>query len=171
MTTRLAASVAAMLALAFAGCGGDDEDKGTTTTAAPSSGGSDTQQVEAAVKGYAGALVKRDGGKACGFMTPQLQNDMLAAMRKDPQASKVIGDKNCAEALNFIFGATKGNEQIEKAIEAVGGIKVSGVKVSGDKADAKWAMNVSGQKLEEPTNLRKVDGKWLVNCCLGPGGG
>lgn len=160
------AALASTLLIALAGCGEDAD-----APQAPDAGGPPAEQVEAAVEGYSKALVGRDGGKACGFMTKELQASMLKAMRADPSASRFIEGKDCPAALKFIFDATKGNEDVEAALDAVDAIKVRDIEVRDDKATARWTMDVEGQKLDQPTELRRVDGRWLVSCCLGPGPG
>lgn len=159
---RLAA-LGLTIALALAGCGDDAE--------APDAGAPAAEQVAAAVEGYSKALVGRDGGEACGFMTKGLQESMLEAMRADPSASRYIEGKTCPQALDFIFDATKGNDDVETALEAVDAIRVKDVKVTGDKATARWTMDVEGQQLDQPAELRHIGGRWLVSCCLGPGAG
>jgi hypothetical protein len=126
--------VAAVVALALAGCGGGDE--------APSSG-----EVDDVVADYAHAFGGGDGERACELLTDEARDAFVK------RVSSVVGTTDCAEAMAKLqsFAGPTITGPFEDAT-------VEDVEVDGDRATADL---VADGHTEEVT-LESVDGDWLL---------
>jgi hypothetical protein len=154
--SKLASLLAVGLIVVFAGCGGGDK------SGSGSSGGSDKTQVEASFRTYLDKLAAKDGAGACDAMAPSLQQKMLAAMEKAGAGALVKG-KSCGDVLDFI---AEQSASYNKAASALKDAKIANVKITGDKATYDWTLTVSGQTVNNKGEATKIDGKWLVSCCV-----
>lgn len=132
---RLPASILAVLALSLTACGG--------------SGDKDAKEIRSTVTTYVTAFVDKDAAKACSLLTES------AKQRLSAQQGAAGGscEKTIAKILE-VFVKPNVATQLKQ-------IKVTGVKIDGDTATVETEPNFGGQS--KPTELKKVDGKWLVN--------
>ncbi len=131
--------LAAVVALAAGGCGGSDGG----------GAGKDEEQIRTAVTDYVQAFVDKDASAACALLTEQ------AKQRLAQQAGAAGG--SCEKTLGQVV-KTFVNPQTAKQLRK---IKVDTVKVNGDTATVDTTPDFGGQS--KPTEMKKVDGKWLVN--------
>jgi hypothetical protein len=133
---RRAASAAAILVLAIAGCGGDDGES------AP-----DDEQVNSAVTDYARAFGGGDGERACELLTPEAREAFVK------RVSSVVGTTDCGEAMTKLqsFAGPNVTRPFEDAT-------VENVRVDGDRATA----DLVADGHTEQVTLESVDGEWLL---------
>jgi hypothetical protein len=146
----------------IAGCGGG----GTKTVDLPS-GGSEKAAVVDGAKRYWAAVERTDGEAACSAMSPGLIRDTFALMRKsgNPNVARLIREKSCGEVFDLIF--TQARKVIPDAVFK--SLKVLKVKVRGNHADYRLRMSANGRSTSIAGASDKVNGRWLVSCCVGPG--
>jgi hypothetical protein len=131
---RRAASVAAVVALAVTGCGGDDGSPG---------GG----EVDEVVADYAQAFGGGDGDRACELLTEEAREAFVK------RVSSVVGTTDCAEAMTKLqsFAGPSITGPFEDAT-------VENVQVDGDRATA----DLVADGHSEEVTLENVDGEWLL---------
>lgn len=135
---RLLAPLLAVLALSFAACGGSG-----------GSGNKDETQIRSAVTDYVGAFVSKDAAKACSLLTEGAKQRLAA------QAGEA--GSSCEKTLGRVVN-TLVNQRVASQLKR---IKVDSVKIDGDTATIDTTPNFGGQS--KPTEMKKVDGQWLVN--------
>ena len=107
---RRAIALAAVLAVAVAGCGGTD----------------DKQEVRETVQAYLDSFVKGDAAKTCALMTEETRRTFVKGARS------LTPTNDCATATVAVRAAAG-----RKAIAALRDAKISDVKVHGRTASAK----------------------------------
>ena len=125
----------ALAAALIASCGGGSK-------------GSDSEQVTAAVTGWAHAFGRGDGDKACSLLTPGARDAFVA------RVSSLVGTRDCAEAVTKLQSV---------AGPAVTGpfqdAKVTAVQVNGDSGSAR--LIAGGHAAQVP--VEKRGGDWLLS--------
>ena len=129
-----------MIAL-LAGCGGGGGSA------------SDTDAVAQTLKSATSALASGDGGKACGYLTPDAQRQ--AQLQAGIAA---LGTTDCPTMVNraTAFMSPLDRKQIES-------LEPSNIAVNGDSASATVATQVGGSPMSVDLNLQKVDGDWKIS--------
>jgi hypothetical protein len=147
----------ALALLLVAGCGGSPAPK------------SDAGAVAQVLKDAAKAVAERDGEKACSYMTPDAQRQLILQVG----AAQAFGNIDCetliGRATAFLTPLDK--KQIES-------LEPTGVQVSGTGASATMASSTgaaAGQGTSVQLNLQKVGSDWKVSGFVDaqglPGGG
>lgn len=150
---RIAVGLA--LAALLPGCGDDD------ATPAPAGGGQ-RAEVEAVFRSFLESLRNRDGDGACAAMTPGLKKEMLAAMRA-AGAGELVKGRSCGEVLDLI---AEQNRDYQEATRHLRGAQLGNVRIDGDRATYDWKIVVLGQSIRNEGAAARVDGRWLVSCCV-----
>lgn len=131
---RLIVAPLAALALVGAGCGGG--------------GDKNADQIRSTVTDYVTAFVNKDAAKACALLTNGAQKRISQQAGARGTCEKTIG-----QVVNA-FVTPKVASQLRQ-------IKVESVKIDGDTATVETKPDFGGQS--KPTQLKKVDGQWLVD--------
>ena len=131
------ASVALALAVVLAACGGDGD--GTK--------GSDSEQVIAAVTGYAHAFGAGDGERACALLTPSAREALIQ------RVESLVRTADCPAAVEKL-ASLAGPNVAGPFREA----KANEAEVDGDNATA--TLVAAGHATE--VGLEKRDGDWLL---------
>jgi hypothetical protein len=142
-----------LLAIAVSGCGGS------------SAGSSDADQIRGMIQDYTSAIADHNGGAACEKMTPALQQQLVGAIGS--LNNGVLKGKSCAELLNLV--AQQGGAEVKQAIAAARKLKLVNLKISGDHATMDGQVAIRGTTTSSHYEAHKVNGHWLMSCCLGPG--
>ncbi|CAA9438347.1 MAG: hypothetical protein AVDCRST_MAG66-3776 [uncultured Pseudonocardia sp.] len=161
--------VIAVLTAALASCGGPTAppltpapDAGATvpsaaaapTTATPDPA-ADEEAVEASFNEYNAALAAEDFGRACALNAPESIETMLDAIEQ--QAGQRPTD--CVEALEGLYSNPATAEQVDAIATTT---EIEEVAVTGDEAEVTWSADVQGQRPTVTSDLRRVDGNWLL---------
>jgi hypothetical protein len=110
--------VAALCALALAGCGGGDSEPQ-----------SDSAKVTTTIESYLAAQVSGDGTAACALLSPAGQRQLIGLVAKASQG--LVTQPTCEDAVSLVRTAATPAQ-----LAAVGHAEVSNVVVSGDRATA-----------------------------------
>jgi len=121
-----------LVAAAFilAACGGGDTDDGAE------------REIQAAIKGYLGAVADRDGQRACGYLTENAQLGIFEFRRV--HVGPDHPDDACADIV-----------ERHRRPPRTRGVQITGIRIDGDDAEA----TVAGT----PVELKKEDGAWKIN--------
>lgn len=136
-------------ALLAAGCGG-----GAKT---------DADQVAQVLRGAAGAVADGDGGRACGYLTPQAQ-----AQAAQQVAGGVLGNVDCPTMVKraTAFMAPLDREQIKD-------LQPSNLVVNGSAASATLSTSTGTKQtggISVQVNLTKVGADWRISGFSNPQG-
>jgi len=134
--SRFIVAPVAALALLGVGCGGSSD------------GDKNAEQIRSTVTTYVTAFVNKDAAKACSLLTDSAQKRLSQQAGGAGSCEKTIGQVVKA------FVTPKVASQLRQ-------IKVDSVKIDGDTATVETKPNFGGQS--KPTQLKKVDGQWLVD--------
>jgi hypothetical protein len=150
-------ALAAALVLLLSGCGGGGGPK------------SDSDAVAQVLKDAAKAVADRDGGKACGYMTPDAQRQAVLTVG----AAQAFGNVDCATLVNR---ATAFLTPLDK--KRIESLEPANVSVNGATASAALASQTGaapGQGTSVQLNLQKVASDWKISGFANaqglPGGG
>ena len=159
----------AVLAAALASCAGPTappltptSDAGATTpsaaaaptTAAPDPA-ADEEAVETSFNDYNAALAAEDFAAACALNAPESIETMLDAIEQ--QAGQRPTD--CVDAFEALYTNPATAEQVDAIASTT---EIQDVTVTGDEAEVTWSAEVQGQRPTVTSNLRRVDGNWLL---------
>lgn len=118
------------------------------TLALAACGDSDEDQVVNTVERYMRALADGDGKEACALMTSEAKAQVMVA-------GAFFGGGDCAKILTSI-----GSDMLDAGDrQDARNTKVVSVKIRGDQATAETRPEFD----DEPTELRKKGGEWLIH--------
>ncbi|TWF81553.1 hypothetical protein FHX44_117498 [Pseudonocardia hierapolitana] len=171
-TIRTAVAAAALVA-ALAGCG--TPVAGTPAaqpappptqapTTPPPDPEADREAIETVFHDYYRALRARDFTTACSYNAPETTSRLLADLH-----ARGVEAGTCEEGMTAVY-AIPSNARV---VEQVGqNATIEDVTVNGDQATVNWTSKVNGRSGPGTTNLRRVDGRWLLSGSgTTPGGG
>jgi hypothetical protein len=142
---RALPALAAPLLVLAAGCGGGGGPR------------SDSDAVVHVLKDAAKAVADKDGGKACGYLTPDAQRQAVLSVG----AAQAFGSVDCATLVNraTAFLSPLDKKQIES-------LEPANVQVNGAAASATMASQAGaapGQGTSVQLSLQKVGGDWKIS--------
>ncbi|WP_232664154.1 hypothetical protein [Pseudonocardia sp. TRM90224] len=165
----LACALAAGIALALAGCGGEAPPQApapapapsaaATTAAAPTGpsatgAAGDQDVVRTTVTEYNASLLARDFPKACTLNAPETNEGLINTLK-----ARGVQVTSCVEAFQAIFAVPGTPETIDEIARTT---KISAVRVEGDQAFVTFTASTQGQTKTNVAGLRKVDGQWRM---------
>lgn len=155
-------------AFAAAGCGGDDTGQtgGKSGAKTQRSSAGDTKGAEAAVRDYLGALVGKDGAKACDKLAPEYRKSLLDQNR---DFARKAGATDCASLIEAVtrqapratFEGQPLNEQTVGTIP----LEVT-IRLNGKEQNA----TVTGAQGLQRYELFTADGRWWITEIVQAGG-
>jgi hypothetical protein len=163
-TIRTAVAAAALVA-ALAGCGAPvagtpaaqpapPQPTTTQPTTTPPDPVADRRAIETVFQDYYNALQTQDFATACSLHAPETTDQMLAKLR-----SRGIEAAACEDGMTAVYALPDTARVVELVAETA---KVDDVTLSGDVATLKWSSEVNGKRSPGTTQLRRVDGRWLL---------
>jgi hypothetical protein len=158
-TIRTAVAAAALVA-ALAGCGASvagtpaAQPAPPPPTTPPPDPVADRRAIETVFKDYYNALQTQDFATACSLHAPETTDQMLAKLR-----SRGIEAEACEDGMTAVYALPDTARVVELVAETA---KVDDVTLSGDVATLKWSSEVNGKRSPGTTQLRRVDGRWLL---------
>jgi ketosteroid isomerase-like protein len=157
-TIRTAVAAAALVA-ALAGCGAPvagtpAAQPAPPPTTTPPDPAADRRAIETVFQDYYNALQTQDFATACNLHAPETTDQMLAKLR-----SRGIEAEACEDGMTAVYALPDTARVVELVAETA---KVDDVTLSGDVATLKWSSEVNGKRSPGTTQLRRVDGRWLL---------
>ena len=158
-TIRTAVAAAALVA-ALAGCGAPvagtpaAQPAPPPPTTPPPDPVADRRAIETVFQDYYNALQTQDFATACSLHAPETTDQMLAKLR-----SRGIEAAACEDGMTAVYALPDTARVVELVAETA---KVDDVTLSGDVATLKWSSEVNGKRSPGTTQLRRVDGRWLL---------
>jgi hypothetical protein len=158
-TIRTAVAAAALVA-ALAGCGASvagtpaAQPAPPPPTTTPPDPVADRRAIEKVFQDYYNALQAQDFATACSLHAPETTDQMLAKLR-----SRDIEAAACEDGMTAVYALPDTARVVELVAETA---KVDDVTLSGDVATLKWSSEVNGKRSPGTTQLRRVDGRWLL---------
>ncbi len=158
-TIRTAVAAAALVA-ALAGCGAPvagtpaAQPAPPPPTTPPPDPVADRRAIETVFQDYYNALQTQDFATACSLHAPETTDEMLAKLR-----SRRIEAAACEDGMTAVYALPDTARIVELVAETA---KVDDVTLSGDVATLKWSSEVNGKRSPGTTQLRRVDGRWLL---------
>jgi hypothetical protein len=163
-TIRTAVATAALVA-ALAGCG--SPVAGTPTaqpappppppapTTPPPDPAADREAIETVFHDYYRALGARDFSTACGYNAPETTSRLLADLHV-----RGVEASTCEEGMTAVYAIPENARIVEQAGKNA---TIKNVTVNGDQATLEWTSKVNGKSGSGATQLRRVDGRWLLS--------
>jgi hypothetical protein len=145
----LTLTIVALVVTATVGCGGSD-----SATTAP---GSESQKVSDVLAGYYAARADGDAKRACGYMSPGWQAELIRLINEQPNNASRTPFRSCAAGIGSVLRTPGARNQARN-------VQVKEVKVLGRSAKAK-ASRTSGNGLTTSTTdytLTKIAGRWKI---------
>jgi predicted small lipoprotein YifL len=158
-TIRTAVAAAALVA-ALAGCGAPvagtpaAQPAPPPPTTTPPDPVADRRAIETVFQDYYNALQTQDFATACSLHAPETTDQMLAKLR-----SRGIEAAACEDGMTAVYALPDTARVVELVAETA---KVDDVTITGDVATLKWSSEVNGKRSPGTTQLRRVDGRWLL---------
>jgi hypothetical protein len=161
-TIRTAVAAAALVA-ALAACGGtpvtgtpeaQPAAQPTAQPTPPPDPVADRRAIETLFQDYYRALEAQDFATACNFTAQETTDQLLANLR-----SRGIEAATCEEAMTAVYAIPQNARVVE---QVAGTARLENVTVNGDQATLNWSSEVDGQRSPGTTQLRRVDGRWLL---------
>jgi hypothetical protein len=160
-TIRTAVAAAALVA-ALAACGtpvtGTPEAQPASQPASQPTPQSDPfadqRAIETMFQDYYRALQAQDFATACGYTAQETTDQLLANLR-----SRGIEAATCEEAMTAVYAIPQNARVVEQVAETA---RIENVTVNGDQATLNWSSEVDGNRSPGTTQLRRVDGRWLL---------
>ena len=158
-TIRTAVAAAALVA-ALAGCGASvagtpaAQPAPPPPTTTPPDPVADRRAIEKVFQDYYNALQTQDFATVCSLHAPETTDQMLAKLR-----SRGIEAAACEDGMTAVYALPDTARVVELVAETA---KVDDVTLSGDVATLKWSSEVNGKRSPGTTQLRRVDGRWLL---------
>ena len=159
-TIRTAVAAAALVA-ALAGCGAPVAGTPAAqpappppTTTPPPDPAADRRATETVFQDYYNALQTQDFATACSLHAPETTEQMLAKLR-----SRGIEAAACEDGMTAVYALPDTARVVDLVAETA---KVDDVTLTGDVATLKWSSEVNGKRSPGITQLRRVDGRWLL---------
>jgi hypothetical protein len=158
-TIRTAVAAAALVA-ALAGCGAPvagtpaAQPAPPPPTTTPPDPAADRRAIEKVFQDYYNALQTQDFATACSLHAPETTEQMLAKLR-----SRDIEAAACEDGMTAVYALPDTARIVELVAETA---KVDDVTLTGDVATLKWSSEVNGKRTPGTTQLRRVDGRWLL---------
>jgi len=145
----LTLTIFALVVMTTVGCGGSD---GATT--AP---GAESQKVTDVLAGYYAARADGDAKRACGYMSPGWQAELIRLINEQPNNASRPPFRSCAAGMGSVLRTRGARNQARN-------VQVNGVKVSGDSAKAKATRTASNGRTTSTTDytLTKTAGQWKI---------
>jgi len=159
-TIRTAVAAAALVAV-LAGCG--TPVAGTPAaqpapppppTTSPPDPAVDQKAIEGVFHDYYQALQAQDFTTACGYNAPETTAQLLANLR-----SRGVEADTCEEGMTAVYAVPDTARVVDQVADTA---SIQGVTVTGDLATLTWSSNVNGKRSPATTQLRRVDGRWLL---------
>jgi hypothetical protein len=159
-TIRTAVAAAALVA-ALAGCG--TPVAGTPAaqpapppppTTPPPDPAADRRAIETVFNDYYRALQAEDFATACGFHAQETTDQLLAKLQ-----ARGVEAATCEEGLTAVYALPDTARVVDLVAKTA---KVDNVTVTGDQATLKWSSEIDGKRSPGTTQLRRVDGRWLL---------
>lgn len=158
---RLAATAA--LLCTVSACGGADAPAGPdapaaspVVPAAPAEAAVDDETaVENVFTDYNQALADQDSAAACALSAPETVEALVAGV------SQQLGQQatGCEDAFDLVFSVPGAGDVTRQAAESA---QVQDVTVDGETAAVTWSAELQGRALTQTSDLRRVDGRWLL---------
>jgi hypothetical protein len=158
----------AVLAAALASCSGPTAppeapapDAGAPAPSAPAAPttaadpAADEAAVETSFNDYNEALATEDFAAACALNAPESVETMLDAIEQ--QAGQRPAD--CVDAFEGLYADPATAEQVDAIASST---EIEDITVTGDEAEVTWSAEVQGQRPTVSSNLRRIDGNWLL---------
>jgi hypothetical protein len=158
-TIRTAVAAAALVA-ALTGCGAPvagtpaAQPAPPPPTTTPPDPAADRRAIEKVFQDYYNALQTQDFATACSLHAPETTEQMLAKLR-----SRDIEAAACEDGMTAVYALPDTARIVELVAETA---KVDDVTLTGDVATLKWSSEVNGKRTPGTTQLRRVDGRWLL---------
>jgi predicted small lipoprotein YifL len=158
-TIRTAVAAAALVA-ALAGCGAPvagtpaAQPAPPPPTTTPPDPAADRRAIETVFQDYYNALQTQDFATACSLHAPETTDQMLAKLR-----SRGIEAAACEDGMTAVYALPDTARVVELVAETA---KVDDVTITADVATLKWSSEVNGKRSPGTTQLRRVDGRWLL---------
>ncbi len=104
---------------------------------------------------YNRALADQDFATACALSAPETVEALVAGV------SQQLGQQatGCEDAFDLIFAVPGAGDLTRQAAEST---QVQDVTVDGDTAAVTWSAELQGRALTQTSDLRRVDGRWLL---------
>jgi hypothetical protein len=114
----------------------------------------DQRAIETMFQDYYRALQAQDFATACSYTAQETTDQLLANLR-----SRGVEAATCEEAMTAVYAIPQNARVVE---QVAGTARIENVTVNGDQATLNWSSEVDGTRSPGTTQLRRVDGRWLL---------